>query len=342
MPLAARLASLLLVVRPAAARDVLVFGGNGCLGLEFVQAAHRVAETTVTVASRGTDYWGSAAVLASLGVRHVRCDRDAPSVECVLTLNGTSFDAVVDFSAQSGEHVTAAAALVRTAHYVLVSSAAVYAPSFSGRAYAEDDVPPPGQRGFLQSTTTAFNADALRKLEQEDALWAAAAHRGLCASVLRLPPVIGRRDGTNRLAQLLLMLEMEDVPLSPSGTAPISFVDAPSVASAALAVLSGRVEPPSPHRCCGKAFNVAQPPASLEDVLRVGANATNATLRTSASLLSPTFAEAVYGPVSYSSLLPFILDTTRLAALGWVPAQPLEHAVADAAAFLQAELLRPR
>ncbi|KAL1519556.1 hypothetical protein AB1Y20_023071 [Prymnesium parvum] len=314
---------------------LLVFDDEDALGLEFVRTSSRQLGANLTVVSPLVDTWGTQPALEEIAVRHVRCERDLKS--CDLQFAHDQYDAVVDFSAASARDVLAASALISTRHYVLASSSLVYTPQMGSNVFSEDDAP--SMSDFTNFDRLSSSKETLSQLEEEEALWRAS-QGSFCATVLRLPAVLGPRDSSNRLAQLVLMIEIEDVPLSPSSRQKVSFVDAASVASAAVRIVE-RVAKSDPC-CCGVTFNVAQPPVSFEELLRMVANATNATLTTTASLLPPTFAEKAYSHVQYAALFSAELNTSRLAALGWAPAQPLQRAVEEASRFIHTELLEKR
>ena len=69
------------------AQHVLTYGGNGFLGLEFVEAA--LPSYEVTVVHRGNEYWDSAAILSNSRVRQLICDRSALTPTCMDSLRGT-------------------------------------------------------------------------------------------------------------------------------------------------------------------------------------------------------------------------------------------------------------
>ncbi len=123
---------------------ILGLGGNGHLGLEFVEAAAARRDTPectqrgacslkLTVATRRNAYFDSAARLDALGARQILCDRDHLAA-CRLDRHGP-FDWVVDFSARTPDDVTAAALhalpTAGSTGYLHISSEAVYAPNLA-------------------------------------------------------------------------------------------------------------------------------------------------------------------------------------------------------------------
>lgn len=310
--------------------SVLVLGGNGFLGLEFVQAAIAV-NLTVTVLHRGNSYWGSSQRLAALGLQNIVCDRRALS-NCSMP-DGLTFDVIVDFSAQNGPQIEQAAAWAGVKGYILISSEAVYAPTlaFSPAPVKEDAFVLPSAMNWFQKVVANADTYIATKIAQEASLAALGETQEMCVVTLRLPFVVGRRDLTHRLAALQLLLEAGDVALSGAGHVPISFVDAASMASAALHLM---LRAPK-GLVCGEAFNVAQPSISLASVCKAAGGTTAAR----ASLLPVSMAEGIYDAVAFSQLLPFTLSTRKLEALGWFPDVSLADAVADAALFNRQQLL---
>lgn len=98
--------------------DILVLGGTGWLGGEMVREALRRGHD-VTCLARGSGP-------APEGAHLVRADRDEP--QALAPVAGRRWDAVVDVTDQPGR-VREAVRELRTAHWVYVSSASVYAES---------------------------------------------------------------------------------------------------------------------------------------------------------------------------------------------------------------------
>ena len=322
---------------------LLVLGDDGFMGLQFVVEAAALG-ARVTIANHSNAHFDSQKVLDQLRVRKLYCDRDHLAA-CASTLRNGShrrYDCLVDFSARLAPDV---AFLRRTlgdlvGHYLLVSSEVVYVPFavsnalVAQRPFSEDLVRPPQGRTLLQRAVLAADGYMSTKLAQEDALWHS---HDSCATAVRLPFVIGPRDHTHRLAQLLLMAEANEIRWSPAAHVPISFVDTRTVSSALLHLIRA----PS-NATCGCVFNVAQPATSLADLVAASAAAvsTTAVFAPEPTLLPPTSAETVYNAVPFAPLLPFTLDTSRLRGLGWVPPVTLSHAAAEASHFVYRELLR--
>ena len=314
--------------------SIVVFGGNGFLGLEFVEKAASQATTnslTVAVVHRGNDYWGSSQRLRSTGAYEIICDRAVLS-NCSKPQD-LHFDVVVDFSARNGIQIEQAANWAGAKVYMLISSEAVYSPrlAFAPTPIEEHVFVLPIAMGLIESCIANSDRYIANKIAQEVSLYNVGKQPDMCVVALRLPFVIGHRDLTYRLAALQLLLEAGEVALSGAGHIPISFIDAASVASAALHVI---LRAPH-HRVCGEAFNVAQSPMSLKGLCEAVSNTTNVR----ASLIPVSLAESIYDAVPFSQLLPLTLSTRKLEALGWSPSVPLITAVTDAAAFNRESLL---
>ena len=349
--------------------DMLIFGGNGLLGLEIVEAATQHG-LSVTAVHRGNSYWGSAQRLQELQVCELRCSREDVG-SCPFAVGYAS---VVDCSARTAADVAATVAALRRAgsapHYVLISSEAVYAPVlYSAHAPLEEHAAVSiSSMSWLQRTIMSADPYIQAKTEQEAVLKAALLQEpSMCASALRLPYVISARDTSYRLAKLIIMLEAGEVSLSPASAVPISFVDAASVASAVLTLLDAHTtqdqsrKGKGSHRrltrqrsevgaACGSAYNVAQPPIALASLLE--AIASSGTLSplghavghgdsVGRALIPPSHADGVYEAVGFSQLMPFTLATDRLRALGWQPPLPLPAVVHRAARETRATLLSP-
>ena len=357
----------------------LLLGGNGFIGLNFVEAALAEGSRNLTLVNRGNNYWDSAVVLR--GIRTLRCDRTTLSTTCV-GLREQRYSYVVDFNPRNANDVHEAMKALRGGPgaplllhgYVLLSSSVAYAPFavgqwFRGGPFDEDAVPPAYGRNVVQTSIASADRYMAGKLGAEDALRAhAAADASFCTTVLRLPYVIGERDSTHRLALLLMRLEARVLVLSAAARIPISFVDAHTVASAILHVLSMPISMPismltaggtqtssrSDDRArgtlhaveratpqCGGTFNVALEPLSLEALLRAAAAAYgaewDALIRH--ALLPGSAAEAVYEVVPIAPLLPYTLSSARLRSLGWTPPTTAAEAAAAAGRFIREALL---
>ena len=219
---------------------------------------------------------------------------------------------------------------------MLLSSSVVYAPfsAFAHSPFGETVVSRP-MPPLSRSIASALGGYALAKLQHEEDLWKHSDR--LCATALRLPYVIGRRDTTHRLAKLLLMQRADVVSLSPASQVPISFVDASSVAGAIMHIMKlGHTR----RGVCGHAFNIAQPPASLSDILSAVSIAVGDGHRPKVALLPPTPAERVYDAVALTPILTLTLSTERIRSLGWEPSQSFAAAIAEAAHFANDHILQ--
>jgi len=320
------------------APTVLVLGGNGFIGAEFVvellesSGQHSQRRPDVTVVNRGNHYWDSAQRLQ--GARIVHCDRDRWA-KCDLP---GAYDYAVDFSANERRHVTSTLEALsgRVGRYLLVSTGAVYIPSapvIFGSLHEDDCAL--GQRSGLRGWLRELDGYAKRKLEIEEE--AMSFSDNVSVVILRPSYVIGSRDSTHRLALYNLWVRLER-PRLPWGASQVllSFVDAKSVASALMFLM----EAPLPS-VAGEAFNVALPPVTFGEVLAEIARTVGAeNLATvSIELLGSPLAY-VYDAVKFAAVFRFVLDCSKLRKLGWQPTTPdTLKAVSEAARFVEAELL---
>lgn len=145
----------------------------------------------------------------------------------------------------------------------------------------------------------------------------------------------------------MLLAESGNVQASASSHTSMSWVDADTVASALLHVMS--LDGTLHDGTCSQVINVAQPAVSLLTLLAAAeAGHLNGTQRNITHVPYPipsdvwlpgTAVEGLYAGTAYANVLPFIEDTGRLELLGWAgPPWGLEAAVADAARFAQARV----
>lgn len=107
------------------AKSLLIIGGSYFAGKVLVEALGMLPDLSVTVLNRGNK------PLFIPGVTELCCDRRDPEA-LSRTLRGKSFDACVDFCAYERADVTgffAAFAGDPPGHYILISTASVYAPT---------------------------------------------------------------------------------------------------------------------------------------------------------------------------------------------------------------------
>ena len=315
------------------ARRLLVLGGDDRLRLALIVSTSTACPNArITVANPiDTVRFDTRKVFHRLGVREVSCDRASA---CAAALRNDSYDWLVDLSARSASGLAFLRHALRghVRHYLFVSDARIYLPFaslFSHRPLNEDLVEPLHARTLLQRSYLAERGHARATLEQEDALWHS---QDGCATVVRFPS----RIGMQRHARLLLLAEANEVQLSPASQVPVSFIDSRTAASALLYLMRA-----PQNETCGRAFNVAQPPTSLAQLLAASTAATGTAFTPEPALLPPTAVEAVYGLVPFVALLPLVIDTQRLRALGWTPPVTLRGAAAEASRHIYEQLLRP-
>ncbi|MEO8262136.1 MAG: NAD-dependent epimerase/dehydratase family protein [Pseudolysinimonas sp.] len=128
----------------------LVLGGTAWLGTHIVSAALDAGHD-VTALARGE------AGTVPGGARFVRSDRDGD--DAYAALDDESWDAVIDVSRQPGQVRRAVAALAeRTAHWVFVSSASVYADSTTIGDDEDGALLPPLEGDVMESMETYGSA----------------------------------------------------------------------------------------------------------------------------------------------------------------------------------------
>lgn len=159
--------------------DVLVMGGSQFNGLAVVRELARHGHR-VSVLNRGK----TAAELPR-GTETLRADRnDAAALAGVL--GGRTFDAIVDVSAYTPEHVRSMVDLFqgRTGHYVFISSTVIYA--------ASDRLPI--NEDFPVDASPRQNDYGRNKIECEEILKAAYRESGFPMTVVALSMVFGPRN----------------------------------------------------------------------------------------------------------------------------------------------------
>ncbi|KAI8491178.1 hypothetical protein Bbelb_312190 [Branchiostoma belcheri] len=254
-----------------ARRRILVFGGNGFIGAATVEKLIQQGKNDVTVVSRGNWYWDSATRVKP-HVRKIVCDRQKGVGTCQDLISavrepGQRFDAVIDFSCYSGDQMRQSIGLLgaRADLYVYISTDSVYevcTKDHAGPTLETDDQRP-------ANTAEQFRLNRLddyghRKLEAEEVLRGT---KGLPWVFLRIPDVVGSRDGTRRWWLYQLWVRLHDivpVHLPPKvANLDISLVQVEDVATAILDVIDGGV------KVHNQAFNLAfRETLTLRKVLR--------------------------------------------------------------------------
>ncbi|XP_078606661.1 uncharacterized protein LOC144879258 [Branchiostoma floridae x Branchiostoma japonicum] len=252
-------------------RRILVFGGNGFIGAATVEKLIQQGRNDVTIVNRGNWYWDSATRVKP-HVQQVVCDRQKGVRACKELMSlvrepGAWFDAVIDFSCYSGAQMKQSLELLgnKAGLYVYISTDSVY------EVCTKDHTGPTLETDDQRPTDTAeqFRLNRLddygnRKHEAEEVL---RGREGLPWVFLRIPDVVGSRDGTRRWWLYQLWLRLHDiVPVHlPQKVAnlDISLVQVEDVAAAISDILDGGV------KVHNQAFNLAfKETLTLRRVLR--------------------------------------------------------------------------
>ena len=244
----------MLAIPNARGIEILVFGGNGFIGSSTVeQIMEREPEATVTLVSRGNWYWDSLTRIRPRVEQLIKCDREQTLSDCtelveyIASVN--KFDTVIDLSAYSGKAVKESSELLKgkVDLYVLISTDSVYdacEKHHDGFSKEEDCVRP--ETDEEKEQLNKFYDYAHRKLQTEEAIVDQRLQEGgLNFVILRLPDVVGPRDGTYRwwIYQLWAKLSkyMPDTPVKiPSflENYPMSFVYVEDVAKTIVDLLN--------------------------------------------------------------------------------------------------------
>ncbi len=176
------------------------------------------------------------------GTKTVIGDRSTP--DGLSGLGETRFDAVVDMSAYFSDWTRAAADQLagRVAHYVFISSGAVYRPS--------EEYPWPETTPF--GPVPMWGGYGREKVASERLLWDAHAEGRFAVTSFRLPFILGPGNFADRESFVLGRLEAERPILLPDGGKTLNqYVYADDVARAIIATLE------RPDTAGGQAYNCA-------------------------------------------------------------------------------------
>ena len=186
-------------------RKVLVFGGNGFIGAATV-ARLLGEQDKVTIVSRGNWYWDSEERIKAKVEQAFECDRKKTIATCpelVEFIESTEhFDAVLDFSAQTGADVKDASKALhgKVGLYVLISTGSIYDvcdKKHHGVTKETDAVRPESMDE--QQMLRYHHMEGHNKLEaEEELLRQRQEDSGFPFVILRMPDVIGPRDTTYR------------------------------------------------------------------------------------------------------------------------------------------------
>lgn len=295
-------------------RHLAVFGGGRMIGPPLLHAAVH-GGWRITVVNRHSPPPPGLA-----NASHLAGDRGDPGL--LDELAGRKPDVVVDLSSYEPEHVEAAlAALAGTVqHYLLMSTAAVYAPG-DLLPWAEDQ--PLGGDPL-------WGSYGEKKLANER-IAAGYTHR-MAITVLRAPYIVGHPDFMNRLQFIADRIAAGGAVYVPdSGRSPIQLVSPVDVAGALLHLCD--VGPSVGGTLT--AYNIGNAQfASLVGLVRLLAQA----MSTPAPPVVPVALEAVGlsdAPFSWTDMVfpfadrPYVLDDSRLRATGFHPRLHLEALLSD-------------
>jgi len=212
---------------------VLILGGTRFVGRHVAQLLlERGAQ--VTLLHRGVTAEGIPGAVSLSG------DRSQP--DGLAALGAQRFDAVVDMSAYFSDWTRAAAQALsgRVAHYVFISSGAVYRPS------AEL----PWSEGTPLGPNPIWGRYGHEKVASERLLWDAQAEGSFGVTAFRFPFILGPGNFADRESFVFGRLASGRPILLPGGgTALNQFVYAEDVARAIIASLE------RPDAACGQAYN---------------------------------------------------------------------------------------
>jgi nucleoside-diphosphate-sugar epimerase len=202
---------LLLLIAWTQAEDkgfnVLVFGGNGFIGSTTVdKILQKYPDAHITIVNRHNWYWDSDTRIKPRVAKIMHCDREKNITNCgelkAFLESEKYFDVVIDFSAYSGQVVRDASPYLKhkVGLYVLISTDSVYdacEKSHEEFSREEDCVQP--ETDEQKEALYAGDTYAYRKRQAEDAIVEQRLQDGgFNFVILRLPDVIGPRDGTHR------------------------------------------------------------------------------------------------------------------------------------------------
>ncbi|EDO45856.1 predicted protein [Nematostella vectensis] len=238
--------AFLSIVESSSTRRVLVFGGNGFIGSEVVSRLIKQGDD-ITIVNRGNWYFDSKERIKPYTSTHYRCDRDkALHLECPELLTSGFYDIVLDFSSYTSLQIKQVLETFkeRVGLYIYISSDSVYEvcdKKHKGPSREEDAVRPKSPKKRLKLKKSEEYGH--EKLACEEALRAQRKAGGFPYVVLRLPDVVGPRDGSFRFWTYQLWVQthkaIEHPVHLPQGVSnrPFSLVHVEDVANAVEKIL---------------------------------------------------------------------------------------------------------
>ena len=321
---------------------VLVFGGNGFIGAETVDALLDSGVVDVTVVNRGRSWDWETTKTIKPRVRCICADRDKPLSEfpeLCEHVKDVHHDAVIDFSGYSPVAVKEAIELVtgQCDLYIYVSSDSVYEvcqeKQHIGHSRETDAVRPDDERDRKKARRRDSYGDD--KLSAEEIIVEHSSRTGLPYVILRLADVIGPKDSTNRFWQYHLWVEMATshkdisvlIPKKYEGC-PLSFVYSKDVAKLVTKIVN--MDKESRTAICNEAYNLAcSENIHLVEVIRT----IEKSLGLQQSKPYVTFDEGEQVPQIYPSVDRGPVDITKaIDRLHWSPT-PLDKAITDTVEF---------
>ena len=313
---------------------ICTIGGTRFSGRAFTgMALEEGHEVTVFHRGGGEEVWPQA--------EHIHGDRD----EGLGSLDGRSFDAVVDFCAFVPRHVTDGMRVSGSGRYVFISSVSAHLESARAGANEEDDVYGPP---FPDTEEVTWETYGPLKVASEYAVREAIGDRG---TIVRPHYIVGPHDASDRFTYWVRRAADGGRMLAPGPPEqPLQWIDARDLAAFTLRVCT--VDIPG-------TFNIATPPRrhSLSELLETSAAAGNAPLDVAwcddtfiqEHKLVVTEEDDPFPLVTPDEPNAHLFDTSRAVAAG-LTFRPLSETVADTLAWdrargvdeLQAGLSRAR